>query len=57
MKRDRKADWKMLVRQAHQVDWLTQQCTTGEEYVAPPEVESEDSDKDEGEEEIDPGMF
>lgn len=39
------------------MDWLTQQCPIGEEYVAPPEVESEDSDEVEEEEELDPGMF
>ncbi|KAI8542991.1 hypothetical protein RHMOL_Rhmol08G0183800 [Rhododendron molle] len=59
MKNERKVDRKVIARQAHKVDWLVQHCPTAREYVAPPEVEYEDSDEDEDEEgkELDPGMF
>ncbi|KAF7143714.1 hypothetical protein RHSIM_Rhsim05G0183400 [Rhododendron simsii] len=57
IKRERKVDRKVIARQAHKVDWLVQQCPSAREYVAPPEVESEDSDEVEEEEELDPGMF
>lgn len=39
------------------MDWLVQQCPSAAEYVAPPEVESEDSDEDEEGKDLDPGMF
>ncbi|KAG5533020.1 hypothetical protein RHGRI_027306 [Rhododendron griersonianum] len=49
----------MLSRQSHKVDWLVERHPAAAEYVAPPEVESEDSeeDVDENDEELNPGFF
>ncbi|KAF7112845.1 hypothetical protein RHSIM_RhsimUnG0187100 [Rhododendron simsii] len=59
MKQERKVDRKVIARQAHKVDWLVQRSPAAAEYVAPPEVESEDSDESENEEdeELNPGIF
>ncbi|KAG5535685.1 hypothetical protein RHGRI_023447 [Rhododendron griersonianum] len=59
LKRERKLDRKMLSRQSHKVDWLVERHPAAAEYVAPPEVESEDSDEDidENDEELNPGFF